>query len=83
MVDMKPFNFYPNPVKNLATVELTDQSAVHFDFRIYNMAGKLVLEQKNLVDSRFLIDCSHIPQGFYIAALSVGKAKTYQKIIIQ
>jgi len=75
--------FYPNPVKNLATVELTQKPLYQFDFRIFDMTGKLVLEQKRMIESRFLIDCSQIPGGFYIAVLSYGTEQSYQKIIIQ
>ena len=75
--------FYPNPVHNLATVKLSYQPSTQFDFRIFDMTGKLVLEQKRIINSRFLIDCSEIPGGFYIAVLSKGKVLSYQKIIIQ
>ncbi len=39
-------HFYPNPVHNLATVELINYPSDQFDFRIFDMAGKLVLGAK-------------------------------------
>jgi polyhydroxybutyrate depolymerase len=77
------FNFYPNPVKDLATVELTASPRNNFNFRLIDITGKLVLEQKNLNDSRFLIDCSQVQSGIYIAEISDFLTKSYQKIIIQ
>jgi polyhydroxybutyrate depolymerase len=75
--------FYPNPVHNLATVELINNPSDQFDFRIFDLAGKLVLEQNEITNSRFLIDCSNIIAGFYIAVISSGKKQSYQKIIIR
>ena len=75
--------FYPNPVRDLATVELAGEPSDHFDFRLFDTTGKLVLEQLNLAGSRFLIDCSLIPDGFYISVLSINNKQSFQKIIIQ
>ena len=74
--------FYPNPVHNMATVELVVELIGQFDFRLFDITGKLVLERMNLSDSRFLIDCSLIPQGLYIALLSNEKIKSYQKVLV-
>lgn len=75
--------FYPNPVNDLATVELVHAPTDHFDFRIFDITGKLLLERNNLSDERFLIDCSQVPAGFYIAVLSSGTKQYHQKIIIR
>jgi polyhydroxybutyrate depolymerase len=75
--------FYPNPVDNLAVVEFVQKPTDHFDFRIFDITGKLVLQLSNLSDQRFLIDCSRIPPGIYIAAVSSGEKHYHQKIIIR
>jgi polyhydroxybutyrate depolymerase len=75
--------FFPNPVNSLATVELSEDIDDSFYFMIINIAGKIVLKQKIQDSTRFLIDCSDIPPGFYIAALDNGQIKSYQKIIIE
>ncbi|NTV84294.1 MAG: T9SS type A sorting domain-containing protein, partial [Bacteroidales bacterium] len=75
--------FFPNPVKGLATVEFTVPQTESVDFRIIDVNGKICLEEKSLNNSRFLIDCSQIPQGFYFVELSSGNRKSYQKIVIQ
>jgi polyhydroxybutyrate depolymerase len=74
---------FPNPLYNLATVELINIPSDQFDFRIFDMAGHQVLEQNRILNSRFLIDCSHINAGFYIAVISSGKIQSYQKLIIR
>lgn len=77
------YRFYPNPVNDLATVELIGNPTDKFDFRMFDITGKLLLEQRNLVVSRFLIDCSQVPSGIYVAELSDLYTQTYQKIIIR
>jgi polyhydroxybutyrate depolymerase len=76
------YQFYPNPVKDLAIVELAAASDELFDFRMFDLTGKLMQEQKNLRGSRFLIDCSQIPAGIYITELTRLRSLSYQKIIV-
>ena len=75
--------FYPNPVSDLATVELIGETLNEFDFRIFDMTGKIVLEQTGLNNTRFLIDCSQIHAGFYVASILSGRERSFQKIIIR
>ncbi len=76
-------NFYPNPVHGLATAELVKDPVRPFDFMIFDMTGKLVFEQRNLSEKRFLVDCSRIRSGFYIAAFTCGNSTFYNKIIVR
>jgi polyhydroxybutyrate depolymerase len=75
-------NFYPNPVHGLVTVELETEPADDFYFRIFDLTGKMVLEKRIMSFGRFILDCSMIAPGFYVAVVSNGKIKSHQKIII-
>ncbi|SMO65511.1 Por secretion system C-terminal sorting domain-containing protein [Saccharicrinis carchari] len=55
---------YPNPVKNLLTVE-TQQQSVKLRFRLYNVNGKL-LKNGTVDASRQSINLSNYPPGNYI-----------------
>lgn len=77
------FTFFPNPVLDMATVEIASKPLHQFDFMIFDLTGKAVLELFNVTDTRFLIDCRQIPKGFYIAVLSAGNKEFFQKIIVQ
>ena len=77
------WNIYPNPVLDLATVELSALPSSYFYFRIYSLTGAIVLEIKNPGSKRFLVDCSLLPSGFYISEVYAGKSITFQKIIIR
>ncbi len=81
--ELQSWNIYPNPVADFAVVELSVMPSESFDFRIYDMTGKTVLEINNPGSQRFLIDCSLIPAGFYLSEVAAGNSRTFQKIIIK
>lgn len=76
-------SFYPNPVQDMATVELTCDLINPVDFRLFDTTGKMVIEHVGIESSRFLIDCSKLPPGFYFASIAFGNSNTFQKIIVR
>jgi len=77
------FTIYPNPVDQYAGVKLTGRLTKPFSFRITGLNGKTYFEKNSLDNPDFVIDCSSIPQGFYIAEISSEEGKSFRKIIIQ
>ncbi|MCU0370918.1 MAG: hypothetical protein MUC31_05840, partial [Bacteroidales bacterium] len=75
--ELSAIKFYPNPVQDIATVELNGKILQKFDFRIFDMTGKMICERPGLMEPRFLIDCSRIPAGMYLAVLSSGSIQSY------
>jgi polyhydroxybutyrate depolymerase len=76
-------NFYPNPVKDLATVELAFNPAGPFDFRMTDFTGKSVIRMDKLQNPRFMIDCSPLSPGLYFAEILANNQRFYQKVIVQ
>ena len=59
------FSIYPNPV--LTELKFEGLLNAGAEFRIYNMAGQLVYQQKvELLDSAFALDVSRLPDALYI-----------------
>lgn len=59
------FGLYPNPTKDVLTFtsdELINQS---FHYKVYNLAGLLIIENTNEVGNNS-IDVSSLPQGLYV-----------------
>jgi len=75
--------FYPNPIDTYASVELEASVSGVFSFRIVDMNGKVCYNLEKINSTRFLIDCSAIPAGLYIAEFLSEKGRGYQKILIQ
>jgi len=76
-------SFYPNPVRDMATVDITCEHIKPFEFRIFDATGKIVIELAGIENSRFLIDCSKLSAGFYIANVAFNNLNSFQKIIVQ
>lgn len=75
--------FYPNPVDSYATVELETTLNGPFNFRIMDMNGRICYHQESIDSHRFLLDCSRLHPGFYIAEFFTEKGRGYQKFLIQ
>ena len=58
-------NIYPNPVKDLLTVAVHEDST----FEIYTVLGKLI-KQGKVSQNNNTIDCSSLPSGYYLLYLS-------------
>ena len=70
---------YPNPAKNEMYI-FTEQNANNMRVEMYDLAGKMVLETKN-IDAK--IDVSHLQKGIYIVKVVGKKVFFTEKIILQ
>ncbi|MGB1207449.1 MAG: T9SS type A sorting domain-containing protein [Chitinophagales bacterium] len=72
-------SLYPNPAKNEISV-YSEQFVPNMRVEMYNLAGKMVLETKN-VDSK--IDVSHLQKGIYMVKVVGEKVFFTEKIVLQ
>jgi polyhydroxybutyrate depolymerase len=82
LAEVLDYHFYPNPVKDFATVEISGTTMEKFKFRLYNINGQICLDVDQMQGSRFLIDCRGFPTGFYFAECASSSGTSFQKIII-
>ena len=75
--------FYPNPVRGMATVELSFFLHENLEFRMYNLAGETVRRIDQIHDARFVVDCSALSPGLYFAEILTSDRKFYQKVVVQ
>jgi parallel beta-helix repeat protein len=79
------FELYPVPSKGLFMATMTWPKAEMFTIRVYNGAGSLMYEKKDImVNGRatHLIDLSNAPDGVYMVTFSSGKSQMIKKMII-
>lgn len=75
--ELADFQFYPNLVKHLLTV---NSKSVIENAEIFSVSGKSVLSKK-LNNTQAQIDLSHLPSGFYLLYIkSEGKEKAIKFI---
>lgn len=61
----------PNPSSNSLKVELPNNfNPTKSSLLLYDFSGKVVLQNKGLTASSFVIDISKIPQGLYVLTVS-------------
>ncbi len=81
-VTNKTLNVYPNPGKDLFTIDL--QSDETYDFTLFNSSGQPILHEKNQLNSSQLqIDLSNFDSGIYFVEIDQRNIKQVAKIIKQ
>jgi hypothetical protein len=79
---------YPNPTRDLLTVEYATRDLNPFLLRCYNVFGQLVRLQDRIITpafqaQRFLLDTSEWPAGTYFLHVPAGDRTVVQKFIKQ
>jgi len=75
---------FPNPVKNLLTIQLTVKSKSAI--KIYNCLGEIVMEKnlsENISGTEIQIDCSSYPEGIYIIEITKDNLRYRERFVKQ
>jgi len=66
---------YPNPTFNVVNVSVSNSEASDYSFRVYDMTGKIVIDEKQNSEANptFQVDMSNLINGIYIFELSSGE----------
>ena len=79
------YNFYPNPVETMLTVEYYLEQASSVTISLYNMDGRLVKTIAKPISpagiSTQQIDCSALPKGTYIISIGTNNKVVADKIL--
>ena len=81
------FKTYPNPSEGLVNVEWNDKNDENVNAQLYDISGKLVLEETLNVDNVFknkkTLDLSQLNGGSYILKIEANEKIGTKKIILQ
>lgn len=75
----EPVKMYPNPVKNILTIEVPDSNTKPFSVEITNLAGKSVLKEEN----NSQVNVSGLSNGVYFCTVKTENTSVTRKIIIE
>lgn len=75
------FNIYPNPSKAIFNIQR--QGFENMQLSVYDITGKLVHEEKNIVTSNHSLNLSNLAQGIYFLKISEGNIQTAKRLMIQ
>ncbi|TAE74873.1 MAG: T9SS C-terminal target domain-containing protein [Bacteroidetes bacterium] len=77
---------YPNPASEFIQIELNDSRYENASINFTNTLGKSIkicqLKKEGTNNINEKISLQDMPKGMYILEFSVGKAKTYKKVIV-
>ncbi|QXP78091.1 MULTISPECIES: T9SS type A sorting domain-containing protein [Winogradskyella] len=76
------FNMFPNPAKENVTIQLASSYFETGSVNIYNIQGKIILNDIKLETNASTIDISSLESGLYFVELTVGNTSTIQKLIV-
>lgn len=77
-------NFYPNPTKDILSIELGETSNEQTNIEIYDLSGKIILRDNLSAGNTFKqISLSHLKAGFYILKATIGLDSIEHKIIVK
>ena len=76
---LENLRIYPNPVKDMISLELPDSGIKNFSFEITDFAGRSILKKKNETK----INVSALENGAYIGVLKSGDQTVVRKILIE
>ena len=75
-------NIFPNPAKNLITVNIEGSSDTPFDIIVHDLLGKTIYSEKK-VKNKININSSDWNSGLYIISIQQYKRSINKKIIIE
>ncbi|WP_367390630.1 reprolysin-like metallopeptidase [Lewinella sp. LCG006] len=78
------FSLYPNPVSTQLTLELQSPTARDIRILVYDVAGRLLLEQSVIKPGDYLkttIDVQHLPAGSYEVIVSDNESKGRSRFV--
>jgi uncharacterized delta-60 repeat protein len=76
-------NYYPNPVKEKLFVNLNSKYIKIIDVKIFDIDGRNVLMDKNILHESHEIDCSFLSRGQYILILKTDNNLFYNVKILK
>jgi len=73
---------YPNPVKNLVTIETNGLLPSAYHFSVYAISGQKMLH-RTIIDKQVQLDVSHLPSGIYLVKVGNEQFSGQYRLIKQ
>ena len=74
-------DFFPNPVRQSAKLEIKNSNASSCQLKIFNSLGSNISTRK-ITESQTEIDCSYLPNGIYFYQLSSSENNATGKFVV-
>ncbi len=75
------FKIYPNP--SYAIFNIQRQTSAEMQISVYDITGKLVFTDKNILKAHYALDLSNIKNGLYFLKINEGNKQATRRIMIK
>lgn len=76
------FKVYPNPVKDVLTIQMGEEQLAEFTVNLYDVYGKLIHTEISSGD-KIELEVAGLPVGMYLLSINDGTVRGVEKINIQ
>ncbi|NRD19669.1 T9SS type A sorting domain-containing protein [Winogradskyella eckloniae] len=80
--DLTGFTLLPNPAKGEVTIQISNSNPADGLINIYNIQGKMILKDIKIQEQSSTLDISILESGLYFVELTIGNAKTIEKLMV-
>ncbi|RFC54453.1 T9SS type A sorting domain-containing protein [Brumimicrobium aurantiacum] len=76
---------YPNPTKGKFTIDIHQFNGEAYNFRVYDAMGRVVMSEKNVLESKNHVNLQHVNHGLYFVEIEFenNKYRMVEKILIE
>jgi len=82
-LDSNSPTIYPNPVKSQVMIQLPNDSYTNSTLEVWNVLGKVVVNNTIGTQNLFTLDVEHLASGIYVLKISNSAGVTYQTKLIK
>ena len=81
-LDATNFSIYPNPSKDIFNIRRTNFLGEQMEVKVYDVTGKLIKNQKNIINNNYQLEMSGVTKGFYFLRINIGNKFLTKKLIL-
>ena len=78
---LNEFKVYPNPSSDIFNIQR--QNSNEMKISVYDVTGKLVFKDKNILNSRYLLDLSKVNKGLYFLKIIEGNKHITKRLMVK
>lgn len=78
---LENFKIYPNP--SLGIFNIQRQSSMEMQVNVYDITGKLVFKDRNILNNHYALNLSHLNKGLYFLKIIEGNKQAARQIMVK
>ncbi len=76
------FLIYPNPSSEIFNIRRMNTIGENMNVKVYNVLGKLILQDKNIIDASYKLNMAGVSKGIYFLQVNIENKRLVKKIVL-